>query len=194
MRDLSLHILDLVQNSIEADAAKVMLEINEDTSVMDTLLIRVIDDGRGMDETTCKKVLDPFVTTRTTRRVGLGLPLIDMSTKRCEGHLTISSIPGSGTVVEALYQHSHLDRPPLGNIAETVKLILTANPELDFSYCHTVDKTVFCVSTQQLIENLGDIPLTQPDVLVWLHEYLTYNIIKLYNSRNLHGGVQNENN
>ena len=82
MRDLSLHILDLVQNSIEADAAKVMLEINEDTSVMDTLLIRVIDDGRGMDETTCKKVLDPFVTTRTTRRVGLGLPLIDMSTKR----------------------------------------------------------------------------------------------------------------
>lgn len=194
MRELSLHILDLVQNSIEAGAAKVMLEIIEDRFIKDTLLIRVIDNGQGMDEETCKKVLDPFVTTRTTRRVGLGLPLIDMSAKRCEGYLTIASIPGSGTVVEALYKHSHLDRPPLGNIVETVKSILIANPELDFSYCHTVDKAVFSVATQELIENLGDIPLTQPDVLIWLHEYLSSNIANIYNARNLYGGVQDENN
>lgn len=183
MREISLHILDLVQNSIEAGSSKIMLEVIEDISNMDTLLIRVIDNGQGMDKETCNKVVDPFVTTRTTRRVGLGLPLIDMSTKRCEGYLTISSTPGLGTVVEALYKHSHLDRPPLGNIAETVKSIVIANPELDFSYCHTVDKHVFSIATQELVENLGGLLLTQPDILIWLHEYLTDNIMNLYNTK-----------
>ena len=189
MRELSLHILDLVQNSIEAGANKVTLEIIEDIHTMDTLMIRVTDNGRGMDEATCKNVLDPFVTTRTTRRVGLGLPLIHMSTERCQGYLTVTSTPGCGTVIEALYKHSHLDRPPLGNIVETIKSILIANPELYFSYCHTVDQTVFSLATQEIIEILGDLPLTQPDVLVWLDEYLTHNVMNLYNSRNLHGGV-----
>jgi len=194
MRELSLHILDLVQNSIEAGANRVTLEIIEDLHRMDTLLIRVTDNGRGMDETTCKNVIDPFVTTRTTRRVGLGLSLIDMSTKRCAGHLTVISTPGYGTVVEALYQHSHLDRPPLGRMVETIQSIVIANPELDFSYCHTVDQAIFSLSTQELIQILGDIPLTQPDILVWFNEYLTHNLRALYNARNLHGGVLFENN
>ncbi|MBP2629107.1 MAG: ATP-binding region ATPase domain protein [Firmicutes bacterium] len=194
MRELSLHILDLVQNAIEAGANKVRLDIVEDMSEMDTLLIRVIDNGQGMDDDTCQKVIDPFVTSRTTRRVGLGLPLIDMSTKRCAGYLTIVSTPGSGTVVEALYKHSHWDRPPLGNIVETVKSIIIAHPELNFSYSHTVEKNVFSMVTQELTEILGNISLTQPDVLIWLHEYLTQNIMNLYNSRNLYGGVQDENN
>jgi len=180
MRELSLHLLDLVQNSIEAGANKVTLEIIEDIQTMDTFVIRVTDNGRGMDEATCKNVLDPFVTTRTTRRVGLGLPLIDMSTKQCNGKLTVTSTPGCGTVVEALYQHSHLDRPPLGRIVETIRSIIIANPALDFSYCHTVDRAVFSVATRELIEILDDIPLTQPDVLVWLNEYLTNNVMNLY--------------
>lgn len=184
MRELSLHILDLVQNSIEAGANQVTLEIVEDVHIMDILMIRVTDNGRGMDEVTCKNVSDPFVTTRTTRRVGLGLPLIDMSTKRCKGYLTVTSTLGCGTVVEALYQHSHLDRPPLGNIVETIKSIIIANPELHFSYWHTVDNKVFSVATQELIDILGDLPLTQPDVLVWLHEYLTQNVMRLYNKGN----------
>ena len=188
MRELSLHILDLVQNSIEAGGTKVTLQIIEDIHVKDTFLIRVTDNGRGMDEATCKNVSDPFFTTRTTRRVGLGLPLIHMSTTRCEGYLNVTSTPGCGTVVEALYKHSHLDRPPLGSIVETIKSIVIANPELDFSYCHTVDQAVFSLATQELIEILGDLPLTQPDVLVWLNEYLTDNIMNLYNSSNLHGG------
>ncbi|WP_235334064.1 ATP-binding protein [Pelosinus fermentans] len=194
MRELSLHILDLVQNAIEAGANKVLLDIVEDMSEMDTLLIRVIDNGQGMDDDTCQKVIDPFVTSRTTRRVGLGLPLIDMSTKRCAGYLTIVSTPGSGAVVEALYKHSHWDRPPLGNIVETVKSIIIAHPELNFSYSHTVEKNVFSMVTQELTEILGNISLTQPDVLIWLHEYLTQNVMNLYNSRNLYGGVQDENN
>ena len=181
MRELSLHILDLVQNSIEAGGTTVTLQIIEDIHFKNTFLIRVTDNGRGMDEVTCKNVIDPFVTTRTTRRVGLGLPLIQMSTERCNGHLTITSTPGCGTVVEALYQHSHWDRPPLGNIVETIKSIVVANPELYFTYCHTVDQAVFSLATQELIEILGDLPLTQPDVLIWLTKYLRQHEMNLYN-------------
>lgn len=188
MRELSQHILDLVQNSIEAGATQVTLEINEDRQKGNTFLIRVTDNGRGMDEETCTKVLDPFVTTRTTRRIGLGLPLIHMTTKGCGGYLKIFSTLGFGTVVEALYQHSHWDRPPLGNIVETIKSIVVANPGLDFTYHHKVDQVQFMMKTREIIEILGDISLTHPEVLVWLHEYLTFHVMNLY------GGVSYENN
>ncbi len=180
MRELSLHILDIVQNSIEAGAQRVTLELVEERHERDSFLIRITDNGRGMTAELCKNVIDPFVTTRTTRRIGLGLPLMDMSTKRCNGYLSITSRVGHGTVVEALYQHSHLDRPPLGNMVETIKSIVIANPELDFTYCHRVDQASFSLGTGELVEILGDISLTQPDVLLWLDEYLTENIGNLY--------------
>lgn len=181
-----MHILDLVQNSLEAGATKVTLEIIEDETA-DTFLIRVSDNGRGMDEDTRRHVLDPFVTTRKTRRVGLGLPLIDMSTQRTGGYLKIDSAPGQGTVVEAVYRYSHLDRPPLGNIAQTVKTIVVANPDIDFSYHHNVGTRKFSVATRELTELLGDMPLTHPEVLSWLDGYLSDNLAILY------GGVQREN-
>lgn len=192
MRELSLHILDLVQNSITAGAKQVTLEI-EELHKMDTFVIRVTDNGCGMDVATCKNVIEPFVTSCSTRRVGLGLPLIDMWTKRCGGDLTITSRVGYGTSVKALYQHSHLDRSPLGNIVETIKSIIIGNPELDFTYCHTVDQAVFCLATRQLVEILGDLPLNQPDILLWLDEYLTQNVIKLYKQSNSYGGAEVEN-
>lgn len=188
MRELSLHILDLIQNSDEAGATSVRLEIIEDIKEKDILIIRVIDNGRGMDENIVKKVLDPFVTTRTTRKVGLGLPLIDMSTKRCDGYLKIDSVPGHGTTVEAVYKHSHLDRPPLGNMVATIKSIIVANSQLDFHYIHRVNGNKFSLDTIEITEILGDIPLTHPDVLVWLDEYLSQNLLNLY------GGGQVENN
>jgi anti-sigma regulatory factor (Ser/Thr protein kinase) len=186
MRELALHILDLVQNSLEAGSTRVLLEIIEDSSA-DTLTIRVTDNGRGMDDATRRRVLDPFVTTRTTRRVGLGLPLIDMSTKQCGGYLRINSAVGRGTVVEAVYRHSHLDRPPLGNLAATVKTLVIANPDTDFTYRHQVGDAVFTLATGEITEILGDMPLTHPDVIVWLDEYITAN------EANLYGGVQHEN-
>ncbi|HWQ62308.1 MAG TPA: ATP-binding protein [Negativicutes bacterium] len=186
MRELALHILDLVQNSLEAGANRVLLEIIEDSSA-DTLTIRVTDNGRGMDADTRRRVLDPFVTTRTTRRVGLGLPLIDMSTKQCGGYLKIDSTVGEGTVVEAVYRHSHLDRPPLGNLVQTVKTLVVANPEIDFVYRHTVDGAGFTLATGELTAILGDMPLTHPEVIVWLDEYLAAN------EANLYGGVEHEN-
>jgi len=185
MRELALHILDLVQNSIEAGANRILLEVIEN-DVADTLTIRVTDNGRGMDKETERRVLDPFVTTRKTRRVGLGLPLIDMSTQRCDGYLKIDSKPGQGTVVEAVYRHSHLDRPPLGNIVETVKMLVIANPQLDFTYSHGVNDAHFSLATSDVTAALGDVPLTHPEVIVWLQEYLSANLTNLY------GGVKHE--
>jgi hypothetical protein len=179
MRELALHILDLVQNSIEAGAQRVVLEVLEKKTV-DTLVIRVEDDGRGMDEQMQQRVIDPFVTMRRTRKVGLGLPLIDMNTRHCDGFLKIQSALGCGTVIEATFRHSHLDRPPLGNMTETVKSIIIANPGLDFTYCHTVDNLTFTVSTKELKEILGDIPFTHSDVIIWLTEYLTGHVMNLY--------------
>ncbi|MDF2572910.1 MAG: putative system histidine kinase [Sporomusa sp.] len=187
MREISLHILDLVQNSIEAGATSVTLEISEFLAV-DEMIIKVSDNGRGMNEQLRQLVIDPFITTRTTRRIGLGLPLMEMSTKRCNGYLKIDSTPGKGTVVKAMYKHSHFDRPPLGNLVETIKNILVANPELHFLYRHTVNDNVFSVSSEELASILDGIPLTQPDVLIWLHGYLSDNIANLY------GGAKDENN
>lgn len=186
MRELALHILDLVQNSLEAGATRIVLEVIEDSRA-DTLTIRVTDDGRGMDAATARRVLDPFVTTRKTRRVGLGLPLVDMSTKQCGGYLKIDSAPGEGTVVEAAYRHSHLDRPPLGDMVATVRTLVIANPAVDFHYRHVVDDAVFSLATREITEILGDMPLTHPDVIVWLSEYLAAS------EANLYGGVLHEN-
>lgn len=186
MRELSLHILDLVQNAVEAGATAVRLEVSED-SAQDWLTIRVVDNGCGMDDCSRSRVTDPFYTTRSTRRVGLGLPLIDMSTARCGGRLFIASKPDQGTTVEATWRLSHLDRPPLGNLAATLKTLLVGNPELDLTYIHQVDGNHFSILSSVINEALAGIPLTQPDVLVWLDEYLNGN------EQNVYGGAQNEN-
>ncbi|MCX7779500.1 MAG: ATP-binding protein [Negativicutes bacterium] len=183
MHELSLHILDLVQNSLEAGAQTIWLGIVEDAEA-DKLTIRITDDGKGMDEATVSRATDPFVTGRTTRKVGLGLPLIQMTATQCGGHLSIASKPGQGTTVEAVYQLSHWDRPPLGNVADTIKTIIVANPGITFYYLHRVGHKAFFVSTQELKEILGDIPFSHPEVLAWLDNYLKEN------TANLYGGVQ----
>lgn len=186
MRELSLHILDLTQNAIEAGATEVSVELEENSS-QDLFLIRVTDNGRGMDEETLKKVRDPFVTSRHTRKIGLGLPLIEMSTRMTGGSLAIESACGRGTVVTAVYRHSHLDRPPLGHIQDTLINLLVANPKLVFYFSHQVNERCFEFSSLAVFQAVGDVPLTQPDVLAWLREYLKEQYYRLY------GGVNNEN-
>lgn len=182
LHELSLSILDLVQNCIAAQAGWVLLEVYENTSE-DKLLFRISDDGKGMDKATQKAVLDPFVTSRTTRRVGLGLPLIDMTTKMCGGDFTIESEPGKGTVIEAVFQRSHIDRPPMGKLADTVKGLIILNPDLDFNYKHTVDDADFAVSTRELLAELDGISLQTPEVLLWLDDYIKQGIANLYGGK-----------
>jgi signal transduction histidine kinase len=129
MEDLSLHILDIVENSISASAREVRILITEETAD-DRLFLEIIDDGKGMDEDTRKKVLDPFFTTRTTRKVGLGLPLLAQAAREGGGNCEIDSAPDLGTRIKAVFQLSHPDRKPLGDIQGTLGTILAGWPEV----------------------------------------------------------------
>ncbi len=154
MYDLSLHILDIVENSINAKATRVEILIEEDIAE-DQLRIIITDNGMGMDGKLISRIIDPFATTRTCRKVGLGLPLLKTKTKQCHGDLTISSRPGEGTTVKAVFQYGHIDRPPLGDIASTLICIISANPTLDAIYRHSVDDVFYRLDTREIKRIVG---------------------------------------
>jgi 3',5'-nucleoside bisphosphate phosphatase len=142
MEDIALHILDIAQNSLEAGAGTIEIEILENLRE-DRLVVEVRDNGRGMDPETAAKAIDPFFTTRTTRQVGLGLPLLAAAAKAAGGSLTINSKPGQGSVVTAIFQHRHIDRAPLGDIETTLMVLLAGQPDKDICFRHQVDDRVF---------------------------------------------------
>jgi hypothetical protein len=177
VRELSQHLLDLLENSIQAGARRVTLEIVEST-VQDRLGFRISDDGRGMDAETLRRVTDPFFTTRTTRHVGLGLPLLQEAARRCQGDLVITSLPGVGTTVEAWFQRDHIDRAPLGDIQSTLLGAILLNQvgeapqRFDLTYRHVMDERVFAFDTAEMRAMLGDVPLSHPAVREWLVGYM----------------------
>jgi hypothetical protein len=172
VRELSLHILDLLENAVEAGASRVELAIVEDFEA-DELAIFVRDNGRGMEQQTLQQAVDPFFTTRTTRHVGLGLPLLAAAARRCDGDLVLESAPGVGTEVRAAFRHSHLDRAPLGKMADTLLAFLLykdgSAPELH--YLHRVGDQGFELDTAAVQAELVDIPLSHPAVRGWLYDY-----------------------
>lgn len=196
MRELSLHILDVLQNAVEAGATQVELSIVEDLEA-DRLTIVVQDNGPGMDAETARRAIDPFFTTRTTRHVGLGLPLFAAAAGRCDGGLELESVPGRGTTVTASFRHSHLDRAPLGCMTDTLLAFLLArNGEMQLRYRHRVDgcgppgrggslarppgqartaptqSRSFELDTAAMQAELGEIPLSHPRVREWLRDYV----------------------
>ena len=176
MRELSLHILDVVENSLEAGATQIDLRIEEDLAA-DRLTIRVSDNGCGMSEEQLAQVSDAFFTTRSTRHVGLGIPLLQAAAQRCNGYLSITSQVGQGTTLQAVFQHSHIDRAPLGDMAKTLMtLILSTNRgarQYDIHYVHTADGTAFEFDTRDIRAALGDVPLAHPAVRTWLQDFLS---------------------
>jgi len=175
LREISLHILDVAENAIEAGTKRLDLFVVEDLDA-DQLDIAVVDDGRGMDQDTLRRIQDPFFTTRTTRHVGLGIPLFVATVERCAGTLSIDSTPGKGTKLEARLQHSHIDRPPLGDMPGTLLCILMRDQDLELVYRHTLithgTKHTFELNTVQIRQALGDVPLSYPDVREWLREFI----------------------
>lgn len=180
MRELSLHILDIAQNSIVAGAEILRIAVIEDL-VKDKLIIRIKDDGRGMDEETVARVVDPFYTTRTTRRVGLGIPMFKASAESCNGCFYINSQLGVGTEIDAEFQHSHIDRMPLGNMTDTLVTIIMGSPKMDLIYTHCVNEKKFALNTKEIRKTLGDeIPLTSLEVVRWLKAYIKEGLEALY--------------
>lgn len=171
MRELSLHILDIAQNSISANAETLRIAVIENLKD-DRLTIRIKDDGDGMEEETLQKVVDPFYTSRTTRKVGLGIPMFKASAEQCNGNFRIVSSLGVGTEVEAEFQHSHIDRVPIGNMSDTIIAIILSNPNMELIYTHSVDNEKFTLNTKEIIKILGEVPITNIDVINWLREYL----------------------
>jgi signal transduction histidine kinase len=149
MEDLSLHILDIVENSIAAMAKRIEIRIDEDRD-KDLVTIEIRDDGKGMDEQTLKKALDPFFTTRTTRRVGLGLSLLAQAARDSEGTFDLSSSPGKGTMVNATFRLSHPDCKPMGDISQTMQVLVMSHPEVDFLYEHKSDSSTYRFDTREV--------------------------------------------
>jgi len=148
MEDLSLHILDIAENSVSGSAKTIEIRINEDRN-KDLLTIEIKDDGKGMDEGTLQKALDPFFTTRTTRRVGLGLPLLAQAARDSGGTVELHSEPNRGTMVKATFVHSHIDRKPMGNIDETIQTLVIGHPEIDFLYEHKTNDSIYHFDTRE---------------------------------------------
>jgi hypothetical protein len=172
MREIALHLLDIAENSAAAESTKVSIEVREDL-LNDLLIASVIDDGRGMDAETAQNVQDPFYTTRTTRNVGLGIPLLKLAAEQAEGRFSLQSEPGKGTRVEAEFRHSNIDRMPLGDLSSTFLTVLISHPEIDWTLKYQVtekknESRDFVFESAELKSELGEIPLTEPEVLAFV--------------------------
>lgn len=178
-RDLSQHIMDIAENSVSAGASLLYLDIEEDPEV-DRLSIVVRDNGRGMSPDIVRRVTDPWVTTRTTRKVGLGIPFLKQTAEMCEGDFVITSELGKGTTTRADFRLSHIDRPPLGDVIGTLLCIVVGNPQLDLIYQHQVGDQVFNFDTREIREVLGDdVPLSDPEVLAFIRGALTEGLVTI---------------
>lgn len=175
MKELSLHILDIVQNSISAQANNIEININEDVPE-NKYIIEIRDDGVGMDEEMLKNVTDPFFTTRTTRKVGVGLSLFQQNAEQTGGSMTLESKPGEGTTVKAIFGYNHIDRLPLGDMAGTMTLLIGANPKIRFVYNHITPLSEFEFDTNEVKEELGKVPINHPDILKALKELIEENL------------------
>ena len=179
MRELALHLLDIAQNSVAAGATRIEIGVDEDIR-RDLLRMCVKDDGRGMDEAMVARVVDPFVTSRATRKVGLGIPLLKAAAESCNGYLRISSAPGRGTTIEAAFQHSHIDRMPLGDVPGTLYTLIVGWPDIRWILRYRVDGSTFEFDSQPIRQELGDIPLTEPSVLAFIRESLQEGVAGLH--------------
>lgn len=170
-----MHIMDIFQNSVRAHSSFISLVIEED--VRENLLVMTIcDNGSGMDEAMVKKSVDPFVTTRSTRKVGLGLPLLKQNAERTGGSFTLVSQEGIGTKVVARFIHNHPDRPSNGDVAGAFLLSCTSRPDIEFQYKHVVNGTGYQVSSSQLKDALGEISISDPVVYSLLYDMVSENI------------------
>lgn len=179
MRELALHILDVLENAVEAGATRVDLTISED-SAEDRLVIEVADNGRGMTEEMLRRAGDPFYTTRTTRHVGLGIPLFRAAARRCHGELTVASRPGAGTRLTATFQRSHIDRAPLGDMRATLLAAILSERAIDIRYRHRVDDREFALDTAEMRQALQGVSLSHPAVREWLNAFLAEGFAELY--------------
>lgn len=175
MRELALHILDIAENSISAGADQIKISIDENL-VDDQLDIEIEDNGKGIDEETLAKISDPFMTSRTTRNVGLGIPFFKAAAEACEGSFNIQSTEGVGTTVQATFRHSHIDRMPLGDISATIQTLIIGTPEVNWVFEYQIDDNYFIFDDKPIKDTLDGIPLSEPAVMKFIREMINEGI------------------
>ncbi len=175
MKDLSLHILDIVQNSIRAKAKLIGIEINE-LPKENQLIITITDDGSGMSPEQSKSAIDPFYTSRTTRKVGLGLSLFKQNTEMTGGTFTLESELGKGTKVTATFGLNHLDRPVMGDLVGTLLILICTPEEIDYVIKHQTPSGEFVLDTREIKQTLENVPINNPEVRSFLKEMLKENL------------------
>jgi len=179
MKEISMHILDIAMNSIKAKAT--MLEINvEESKKNNVLRFSIIDNGIGMSDEMTKQVIDPFFTTRTTRKVGLGLPMLKESCERCNGKLTIDSQLGKGTTVKCYFERNNIDRAPLGNMGDTILTIINSMNDCELIYTHETDSGTFSLNTVKIKEILDNVHIKDNDILLWIKDFVNENLSEMY--------------
>lgn len=184
MREISLNILDIAQNSISAKASLIEIELSHNKNV---LTVKITDNGRGMSSEQLQKVRDPFFTTRTTRKVGMGIPLFKMAAEMTGGSFNIESALGKGTTVTAVFKTDSIDFTPVGDMAATMCSLISMNTDIDFIYRRSQGEREFTLDTRQMREILGDVPLSSPEVTEFISDFICEN------TREITGGAENEN-
>ena len=178
MKELSLNILDIAENSIAANASLVSICVTQD-SHENLLSIVIADDGKGMDADFLKMVTDPFSTTRKTRKVGMGISLLKLIAEQSNGNLEIISEVGKGTTVKATFQYDYIDRPPLGSVEQTISVLVSCNLNVDFIYEHIFNDKRFKFDTREIKKILKETPMNNPDVILWVQEYIKEGIANI---------------
>lgn len=178
MKDLSMHILDIAQNSITAKATKLYIEIDEN-SIQNVYSMTIKDNGIGMSQDLLTSVTDPFFTTRTTRKVGLGIPLLKQNAERTGGKFIIESSEGEGTTLTATFVPWHPDFLPLGDISGTVVLLTAANPEISIRYKHVTKKGQYLYDTCEIEKALEGVAINEPSVIRFLKEMINENLAEI---------------
>lgn len=181
MNDLSMHILDIIQNSISAGATRVILTVDENPA-SDRLVISITDNGKGMTPDQVRRLADPFFTSRTTRRVGMGIPLLVQTAQQSGGDVRIESEPGKGTSVTAFFGYSNIDRPPLGDLANAFALTVSSNPDMDFVLVYRYNGQEYVLDTSDVREIFGDGALRNLTIVKNIEEMLKENIAGMRNS------------
>lgn len=179
MKELSLHILDLAQNSVNAGATAIQIIVTENT-VANKLEIKISDNGKGMTDEVLKQISDPFFTTGN-KKTGLGIPLVQQHTKATGGEFKIKSSPGKGTILTAVFAHNHIDRQPMGDIAATITSLIRSYPNIDFIYRHSFNNKQFTIDTCEIKLELDGIPINKKEIIDFIYDMIDENLQEIKN-------------
>ena len=175
MKDISLHLLDIIRNSVKSGADRIGITIKDERK-KNRFVMQISDNGSGIPEDMMSKVTDPFCTTSANKKTGLGLPLLKQNAEQTGGRLMISSNIKKGTTVKAVFHPDHIDMIPHGDIAATLRVIIASEPDINFKYTHFINEKGFEINTALIRKAIGGVSINSPEVLDYITDYIENNI------------------